>query len=105
MDNPEYTERMIQEAIKAQTDLPITISWDGNWPERDETANFEVFFEGCETNIFVWDHGNTFDIYIYDTARGIYSAAGWAGRFDKLAKEIIAIIEEDIASGKLGEEE
>ena len=104
MDNPEYTERMIQKAIDGQTDLPITISWDGNWPERDETANFEVLFEGCETNVFVWDHGNTFDIYIRDD-RSCYGAAGWAVHYDKLAEQLITIIEEDIASGKLGEEE
>lgn len=104
MDNPEYTERMIQEAIKGQTDLPITISWDGHEPARDETANFDIYLDNYDTDVVVWDHGGTFDIYIRDDSRGSYGAAGWAVHYDKLAKQIIEIIEEDIASGKLGEE-
>lgn len=104
MDNPEYTERMVNEALKAHADLPITISWDGDWPERDETANFEIYFDGCETNLFVWDYGNSFGVVSYDADR-VYRPAASAVRFDKLAKEIIELIKEDIASGKLGEEE
>ena len=104
MDNPEYTERMIQKAIDGQTGLPITISWNGYDPEPGETANFEIYLDGCDTNVFVWDHGGTFDIYIRDD-RGVYGAAGWAVDYDKLAEQLIEIIEEDIASGKLGEEE
>jgi hypothetical protein len=104
MDNPEYTERQINEALKDNSDLPITASWDGNEPERGETADFEIYFEGETTDVFVWDHGNTFDIYVRGDD-GVFYAAGWANRYNTLAKRIIEIIEEDIASGKLGGEE
>lgn len=103
MDNPEYTERMIQEALKAQSDLPITISWDGSDPAPGEAANFEVYLDGCDTNYWVWDHGSSFDIVSYD-ADSVYRPAASAVRFDKVAKELIELIAEDIASGKLGEE-
>lgn len=102
MDNPEYTERQINEAFKAHTQLDITVKWDGWEPEQDETANFEVYLDGETTDLVVWDHGPSFDIYERD-ADGVYCAAGWAVRYDKLATKLTNIIEEAIAAGKLGE--
>lgn len=104
MDNPEYTQRMINEALKAQTDLPISICWDGNDPEAGEAANFEIYLDDCDTNYFVWDHGRSFEVVSYD-ADSVYRPAANAVRFDRVAKAIIELIAEDIASGKLGEEE
>lgn len=104
MDNPEYTERMIQSAIKAQTDLPITLSWNGYDPSAGETANFEVYYDGYDTNYWVWDHGGSFEV-VWCDADSLYRPAASAVRFDRVAKAIIELIEEDIASGKLGEEE
>lgn len=104
MDNPEYTERQINEALKAKTDLPITVSWDGNEPCSDETANFEVYFDGDTTDLVVWDHGPSFDI-CERIGSGHYASCDWAVRYDVLAKKLIGIIETDVASGKLGGEE
>lgn len=104
MDDPEYTERQINEALKAHTDLPITVSWDGYEPSRDETANFEIYFEGETTDLVVWDRGPSFQI-AERLRPSFYSECDWAVRYDVLAKKIIKLIEADIASGKLGEEE
>jgi hypothetical protein len=102
MDNPEYTERQINEALKAHTQLDITVKWDGWEPEQDETADFEVYLEGETTDVVVWDHGPSFDIY-ERTGERRYAAMGWAVRYDKLAAKLTNIIEEAIAAGKLGE--
>lgn len=102
MDNPEYTESQINQAFKAHTKLDITVSWDGYEPERDGTADFEVYLDGETTDVVIWDHGDSFDIYERD-ADGVFHSAGWARMYDKLVAKITNIIEEDIASGKLGE--
>lgn len=102
MDNPEYTERQINAALKAHTQLDITVKWDGWEPEKDETADFEVYFEGETTDVVVWDHGSSFDIY-ERTGDRCYASMGWAVYYDKLAAKLTNIIEEAIAAGKLGE--
>lgn len=102
MDNPEYTERQINEALKAHTKLDITVQWDGDEPERDATANFEVYLDGETTDVVVWDHGTSFDIYQRTDAHR-YVSLGWADGYEKLAAELTNIIEEAIAAGKLGE--
>jgi hypothetical protein len=102
MENPEYTESQINQALKAQTDRDITVQWDGYEPESGGTADFEVYLDGETTNVVLWDHGDSFDIYERD-ANGVFHSAGWARLYDKLATKITNIIEEDIASGKLGE--
>lgn len=104
MDNPEYTERMVNEALKARTDLPITISWDGNEPCQDETANFEVYLDWCDTDLVVWDHGSSFDI-VERSKPNHYAHVDYATKFDTLAAKLVTLIEEAIAAGKLGVEE
>jgi hypothetical protein len=102
MDNPEYTEIQINEALKAATGLPITVSWDGSEPCSGETANFEVCFGGDTIDILVRDHGPSFDIR--ERLRpGYYVTCDQAARYDTLAEKVIGIIETDMASGRLGE--
>jgi hypothetical protein len=102
MDNPEYTERQINAALKAHTKLDITVQWDGDEPERGATANFEVYLDDETTDVVVWDHGTSFDIYQRTDAHR-YVSLGWADGYEKLAAELTNIIEEAIAAGKLGE--
>jgi len=102
MDNPEYTESQINKALKARTKLDITVSWDGYEPEQGATADFDVYLEGETTDVVVWDHGTSFDIYERTDAHR-YASMGWAVGYDKLAAKLINIIEEAIAAGKLGE--
>lgn len=101
MNNPAYTESLIQEALSALSPLPITIDWDGK--EVEDLARYSVSFDLNETDLVVWDDDVTYDIY-QRTGPNKYAAVGWALVPEELAAKLIAIIEEDIASGKLGEE-
>lgn len=103
MDNPEYTERLINEALKARTDLPITVGWDGNYLDGDDTANFEIYFDLNETDLVLWDYGNDISI-VERVGPSRYASVDYARTPTVLAKKIVALIEEEIASGKLGEE-
>ena len=78
MENPDYTERQINEALKEHTPLDITVMWDGYEPERGGTADFEVYLDGETTDLVVWDHGTSFDIYAR-TGERRYTSKGWAG--------------------------
>lgn len=102
MDNPEYTERQINEALEASAHRDITVRWDGFEPERGGTADFEVYLNGYETNMVVWDHGNSFDIY-ERTAPSRYESVDDAADSDEVAQKLIEIIEEAISAGKLGD--
>lgn len=102
MENPDYTESQINKVLKARTQLDITVQWDGYEPEQGATADFDVYLEGETTDIVVWDHGNSFDIY-ERTGERCYASIGWAGNYKKLAANLVNIIEEAIAAGKLGE--
>ena len=102
MDNPEYTERQINEALSGRTHLPIRVFWDGNEPERDEAACFEVCIDGCETDLWVWDYGPSFEL-MQDFGQSRFGYINHARHFDSIAALIVETIEEDIASGKLGD--
>jgi hypothetical protein len=102
MENPEFTERQINEALKAHTQLDITVQWDGWEPERDQTADFEVYLDGETTDLVVWDHGTSFDIYARTSPR-CYTSRGWAVGYDKLAANLTKIIEEAIVAEEKGE--
>ena len=102
MENPDYTQRQINEALKAHTPLGITVMWDGYEPERGGTADFEVYLDGDTTDLVVWDHGTSFDIYAR-TGERRYTSKGWAGNYKKLAANLTNIIEEAIAAGEMGE--
>lgn len=102
MDNPEYTERQINDALKAHTKLDISVQWDGWEPEQGEIAHFDVYLDGEDTDLVVWDHGPSFDI-VERTAKSCYANVDWAVRYDRLAAKLITLIEEAIAAGKLGE--
>lgn len=102
MDNPEYTERQINDALKAHTKLDISVQWDGWEPEQGETAHFDVYLDGETTDVVVWDHGPSFDI-VERAGDRCYAAMGWAVGYDRLATKLTNIIEEAITAGKLGE--
>lgn len=102
MDNPEYTEQQINEALEANAHRDITVRWDGCEPERGGTADFEVYLNGYDTNIVVWDHGNSFDIY-ERTSTSRFESVDDATGSDEVAAKLIEIIEEAISAGKLGD--
>lgn len=102
MDNPEYSERQLNEAIKVRTHLPIRVYWDGNEPGHGEAAKFEVCLDGCETDFWVWDDGSAFDL-VQHFGQSRFGGIASELHYDSIAAQIIETIEGDIASGKLGE--
>lgn len=104
MDNPNYTEHQIDEAIKAHTKRNITVKWDGWEPEQDGAAYFDVYLNGEDTGVTVCDYGRTFEI-VERTGRRSYATVDWAVHYDHLASKLTDLVEEAIATGELGDEE
>ena len=104
MDNPEYTERQINEALKALTDRNITIGWDGYEPSmtEEEPASFDVYLNDDATGLLVWDQNGSFDI-VERTGVCFYATLDWAVRYDEVARKLVEIIEEGIAAHKFSE--
>ena len=100
MESPEFTERQINAALKEQSPLDITVQWDGDYPE--EEAAFDVYLCGENTNYFIWDRGYDLDV-VESISTNVYSVIDGSRSHERIANIIIAVIEEDIEAGKLGE--
>jgi hypothetical protein len=103
MDNPEYTERLINAALKDQSPLDIRVHWDGYYPDPEDDATFDVHFNEDETVYVVWDRGSDIDV-AERIGKQAYSQIDGSRSHEVVAGIIIAIIEADIKAGKLGEE-
>lgn len=104
MDNPEYTERQINAALKDQSTLDISVRWDGNYPDPEDDATFDVYFDDEETNFVVWDRGRDIDV-VERIGKRAYSVIDGSRSHEIVAEIIIRAVENDIAAGKLGVEE
>ena len=104
MTNPEYTERLINAALKDQTPLDISVHWDGYYPDPEDDATFHVHFNEDETDYVVWDRGSDLDI-AERIGKQAYAQIDGSNSHVLLAGLIIGIIEGDIAAGKLGAEQ
>jgi hypothetical protein len=103
MTNPEYTERLINSALKEHSQRAISVRWDGNYPDPEDTANFDVHLGDDETKYVVWSHGSDLDV-AERIGKQAYSNLDGSRSHEIVARIIIDIIEADIKSGKLGEE-
>jgi hypothetical protein len=103
MENPEFTERQINKALKAASPLDISVRWDGIYPDPEDDAVFDVYFDEDTTNYFVWDHGSELDV-VECLRKHAYCVINTSRSHEGVAGVLIAVIEEDIAAGKLGEE-
>ena len=104
MTNPEYTERQINAALKDQSTLDISVRWDGNYPDPEDDAIFDVYFDDEETNFAVWDRGRDIDV-VERIGKRAYSVLDGSRSHAIVAEIIIRAVEHDIAAGKLGAEE
>lgn len=104
MTNPEYTERQINAALKDQSTLDISVRWDGNYPDPEDDATFDVYFDDEETNFVVWDRGRDIDV-AERIGKRAYSVLDGSRSYAIVAEIIIRAVENDIAAGKLGAEE
>lgn len=89
MDNPEYTERAINEALGGHS---ISVVWDGNEPEGGEAAAFYVCADGDDTDLMVRDHGYSFEI-IEGVDNRSYVSVDDATSYDDLAAKLVSIID------------
>ena len=103
MENPEFTERQINAALRKRSPLDISVSWDGAYPDPEEDAVFDVHFDEDSTNYVVWDKGPDMDV-VERIGKHTYSMIAGSSSHELLADIIISLIEEDIVAGKLGEE-
>ena len=104
MDNPEYTERHINAALKNQSTLDISVRWDGSYPDPEDDATFDVYFDDEETNFVVWDRGRDIDV-AERIGKRAYSVLDGSRSHEIVAEIITRAVENDIAAGKLGVEE
>lgn len=93
MDNPEYTERLINAALKAQSKNDIVVCWDGNYPEPEDTADFDVYLDDDETNYVVWSHGSDLDV-VERIGKQAYSSIDGSRSHEVVARILIDIIGE-----------
>lgn len=103
MTNPEYTERLINAALKQQSTLDISVRWDGNYPDPEDDATFDVLFDEEETNFVVWDRGSDIDV-AERIGKRAYSVLDGSRSHEIVAEIVIRAVENDIAAGKLGAE-
>ena len=89
MDNPEYTERAINEALGGHG---ISVVWDGDEPATGEAASFYVCADGDDTDLMVRDHGYSFEI-IEGVDNRSYVSVDEAQTFDALAAKLVSIID------------
>ena len=105
MTNPEYTERYINAALKDQSTLDISVRWDGNYPDPEDDATFDVYLnDDEETNFVVWDRGRDIDV-AERIGKRAYSVLDGSRSHEIVAEIIIRAVESDIKAGKLGVEE
>lgn len=103
MENPEYTERQINAALSERTSLDISVRWDGEYPDPEDDAVFDVYFDGEDTPYLIWDRGSDMDI-VERIGRQTYSMIDGSYSHERLADILIRLIKEDLEAGKLGEE-
>lgn len=89
MENPEYTQRAINEALSAHG---ISVVWDGDEPEVGGAASFYVCADGDDTDLLVWDHGHRFEIVESVDSRS-YVSIDDATSYDALAAKLVANID------------
>ena len=105
MTNPEYTERYINAALKDQSTLDISVRWDGNYPDPEDDATFDVYLnDDEETNFVVWDRGKDIDV-AERIGKRAYSVLDGSRSHEIVAEIITRAVENDIAAGKLGVEQ
>ena len=103
MNNPEYTERLINSAIKDRSPLDISVRWDGSYPDPQDDAIFDVCFGDDETSYVVWDRGSDIDV-VERIGMRAYSVIDGSRSHAVVADIIIGLIQKEIDAGTLGEE-
>lgn len=81
MDNPEYTEGLINRALNAVPDL--CVAWDGDFTTDDERPAFDVYWQDDDTPYWVEDGGGRF--YVYTRHDSCRVEIGEARHYDDLA--------------------
>jgi hypothetical protein len=100
MNNPEYTERLINTALKGQSPLDISVHWDGYYPDPEDDATFDVHFNEEPTNYVVWDRGSDLDV-AERIGKQAYAQIDGSNSHELLASILIGLIEDEIAAGTL----
>ena len=93
MDNPEYTEARINEALAAHRPARrarLEVYWDGDIVTRDEPARFRVYIADEETDYCVADSGHAFAIEQWPEASRLVEI-GRARTYSGLAERLAAI--------------
>lgn len=98
MEEPEYTEARINQALAAAGHRDITVYWDGNIVGRDDPAVFTVFDGEDETPYWVVDCGPYFALKSERAPRH-YTTHAEERTYPGIAEEIAAIVRETEETG------
>lgn len=104
MVNPDYTEVQINNNLRKITARDIRVKWDGDLVDQDAEPTFNVWFNGDDTPFRVVDRGDCLEIHgpIDDRMNGCIN---WGNGYTDTASKLVEIIEEELAEGRLVEEE
>lgn len=104
MVNPDYTEVQINNTLRRITARDIHISWDGDLCDQEKEPTFDVWFNGDDTPFRIVDRGDCLEIHGPITDK-MYGCIDWGNGYTDTPTKLVAIIEEELAEGRLVEEE
>lgn len=86
MDDPLYTQKRLNEALRSKSDIDLCILWDGNDPS--DVIHYTVLLNDEETVLRIWEHELGFDVL--EEYKPNYFCGGSSARtYEDVASDII----------------